>query len=37
MMEDVSLSIRSYAEEKTKGNLKKDIFDIFSIKDKTKK
>ena len=37
MMEDVSLSIRSYAEEKTKGNLKRDIFDIFSIKDKTKK
>ena len=37
MMEDVSLSIRSYAEEKTKGNLKRDIFDIFSNKDKTKK
>jgi hypothetical protein len=37
MMEDVSLSIRNYAEEKTKGNLKRDIFDIFSNKDKTKK
>jgi hypothetical protein len=33
-MNDVSHSIKSYANEKSKGNLKRDIFDIFSKKDR---
>ena len=33
-MGDVSDSIRTYAEEKSKGNQKRDIFDIFRNKDR---
>jgi uncharacterized protein YegL len=33
-MGDVSDSIKMYANEKSKGNLKRDIFDIFSRKDR---
>jgi hypothetical protein len=33
-MEEVSDSIKTYASEKSKGNLKRDIFDIFSKKDR---
>ncbi|MDP4761996.1 MAG: VWA domain-containing protein [Crocinitomicaceae bacterium] len=33
-MGDVSDSIKMYADEKSKGNLKRDIFDIFSRKDR---
>ena len=34
MMDDVSDSIRTYAQEKSAGNLKRDIFDIFKTKDR---
>jgi hypothetical protein len=34
LMGDVSASIRTYAKEKSSGNLKRDIFDIFKIKDR---
>jgi hypothetical protein len=34
MMDDVSDSIRTYAQEKSVGNLKRDIFDIFKTKDR---
>jgi hypothetical protein len=34
LMGDVSDSIRTYAKEKSSGNLKRDIFDIFKIKDR---
>ena len=34
MMDDLSDSIGVYAEEKRKGNLKKDILDIFKKKDR---
>jgi hypothetical protein len=34
MMNDVSDSIRSYAESKTNGNTKNNIFDIFEKKDR---
>jgi hypothetical protein len=34
LMGDVSASIRTYAKEKSSGNLKRDIFDIFNIKDR---
>ena len=34
MMNDVSESIRTYAHEKSTGNLKRDIFDIFKTKDR---
>ena len=33
MMHDVSFSIQSYAQSKSEGNLKNDIFDIFDKKD----
>ena len=33
-MSEVSDSIKMYADEKSKGNLKRDIFDIFSRKDR---
>ena len=33
-MDDLSDSIGVYAEEKRKGNLKKDILDIFKNKDR---
>ena len=36
MMDDLSDSIGVYAEEKRKGNLKRDILDIFKQKDRTK-
>jgi len=36
MMEDVSNSIRHYAMEKSTGNLKRDIFDIFKNKERRK-
>lgn len=36
-MSDVSESIKTYADEKSKGNLKRDIFDIFSNKDRRNK
>jgi hypothetical protein len=36
MMDDVSNSIRTYAQEKSAGNLKRDIFDIFKNKDRRK-
>ena len=36
-MGDVSDSIKTYADEKSKGNLKRDIFDVFSIKDRRNK
>ncbi|MDA9986708.1 VWA domain-containing protein [Crocinitomicaceae bacterium] len=36
MMDDLSDSIGVYAEEKRKGNLKRDILDIFKKKDRTK-
>ena len=34
MMEDVSQSIRCYAESKAEGKTKKNIFDIFEKKDR---
>lgn len=34
MMSDVSDSIRNYASEKSSGNLKRDIFDIFRNKER---
>ena len=34
MMHDLSDSIGVYAEEKRKGNLKRDILDIFKKKDR---
>lgn len=34
MMDDVSNSIRTYAHEKSTGNLKRDIFDIFKDKER---
>jgi hypothetical protein len=34
MMDDVSDSIRTYAHEKSAGNLKRDIFDIFRDKER---
>jgi hypothetical protein len=34
MMDDLSDSIGVYAEEKRKGNLKRDILDIFKKKDR---
>jgi hypothetical protein len=34
MMEDVSSSIRCYAESKAEGRTKKNIFDIFEKKDR---
>ena len=34
MMHDLSDSIGVYAEEKQKGNLKRDILDIFEKKDR---
>ena len=37
MMNDVSASIRNYASEKSSGNLKRDIFDIFRDKERRKK
>jgi hypothetical protein len=37
MMNDVSASIRNYASEKSSGNLKRDIFDIFKDKERRKK
>lgn len=36
MMEDVSKSINSYAEAKSQGKSKRDIFDIFTKKDRRK-
>ena len=36
-MDDVSDSIRTYAHEKSSGNLKRDIFDIFNEKERRKK
>ena len=33
MMDDVSSSIRNYAESKSSGNMKHDLFDIFEKKD----
>ena len=36
MMDDLSDSIGVYAQEKRKGNLKRDILDIFKQKDRTK-
>ncbi len=34
MMDDVSSSIRNYAESKSSGNMKHDLFDIFEKKDR---
>tara|TARA_B100000768_G_C11014636_1_gene263511 strand:+ start:348 stop:461 length:114 start_codon:yes stop_codon:yes gene_type:complete len=34
MMDDLRDSIGIYAEEKSKGNLKRDILDIFKKKDR---
>ena len=34
MMDDVSSSIRSYAESKSSGNMKRNLFDIFEKKDR---
>ena len=34
MMDDVSSSIRSYAESKSSGNMKHNLFDIFEKKDR---
>lgn len=36
-MDDVSESIRTYAHEKSNGNLKRDIFDIFEDKERRNK
>jgi uncharacterized protein YegL len=36
LMGDMSASIRAYEHEKSAGNLKKDLFDIFEDKDKRK-